>query len=898
MDRGWRFHKGDVVDDIEHGYLYTYMHTKTERGRGPAAMDYDDSAWKQIDLPHDYVVEGKPTSEANPVHGSLKRENAWYRKFFRIEKDKENQSIHILFEGICTQSKIWVNGCYMGMNDSAYTEINLDITDIARYGDDLNELSVYVDNTEYEGWWYEGGGIYRHVWLVMTESIAVEEYGVFVHPQFVQDGEWEVPIETTVQNDSFEEGEIKVFSKVLDSHGNLVMEEVDVCTVPARKKKEISQIGTVRNPMLWSLKTPNLYKLKTQIWQETKLLDEVETVFGFRSIVFNPDRGFILNGVETKIKGMCIHEDHGGLGVALPDNVKEYRVQRLKDMGCNGYRFSHNPHSRETLDACDKLGMLVMDENRWFESSENGLRRLENLVKRDRNHPSVIIWSVGNEESLQSGRRGQRIMGSMKEMVHRLDGTRPVLMAMHTGLLEDGAAVTSDMIGMNYNIELCEEVHKKHPDKAIIFSEVNNASEEDVLGDRNCGIRTWEIVDTKPYMSGMFAWTGMDYRGEHDYPGLFAPCGCMDQNGYPKDSYHLYKTYWGEEPYIYIQPHWNHKKEGEPVLVRVFATGDEVSLYLNGKEIGCQKNDPYFQTDWEVCYEPGTLKAVTRKNGIVIAETKRQTTKDPYRLVLTLENPQVKSRCKEAAIYTVSVEDRNGNRIPDAETCFQIIRCKGLKFIVAGNGDVKDQADRRETNGRCYEGKAQILLEVLEEETELAIEAEGLITAVSRNHFKAGDRIPEVETCQGRYVTKWEMADLSKQKPMLKDGNYSWITSYKTVEIGHGTQLQDLLNNSGFLNYHSSVEIPKDRKQEELSLVFELLEGKAEVIVELKNEEGGLVKRIQEDKDYEEPDDLKILLPGYEDAKQVDIWVCLEIFSPFHGITKPVRWEFEARKRG
>ncbi len=895
MDRSWKFHKGEVTDQTEHGYLYTYMHTKTERGRGPASADYDDSLWESVELPHDYVVEGTPTPDADPVHGSLKRENAWYRRFFRLDRADRGKSIHIEFEGICTQSRIWVNGCYMGMNDSAYTEIDLDITDICRYGDDLNEVSVYVDNTEYEGWWYEGGGIYRHVWLVKTEPVAVDYCGVFIHPESEDIRHWTVPIETTIRNDSFEERHVRLVSKVCDYAGNTILEEVTERALPKREKQTIFQKGAAEDPKLWSIENPALYQLKTQIWEGETQIDEVITVFGFRKILFDTEKGFFLNGVPTKIKGMCIHEDHGGLGVALPDNIKEYRVRRLKEMGCNGYRFSHNPHSRQTLDACDRLGMLVMDENRWFESSQNGMTRLENMIMRDRNHPSVVIWSVGNEEPLQAGERGRKIMNAMKHAIHRLDGTRPVLMAMHSGLLEDGAARTADMIGMNYNIDWCEKVHKKHPDKAMIFAEVNNASEEDILGDRVGGIHTWKILDTKPYMSGMFAWTGMDYRGEHDYPGLFAPCGCMDQNGYAKNSYYLYQIYWKKEPGIYIQPHWNDKKAGEDVLVRVFASGDEVTLYLNGKEIGTRKNDAYFQTDWNVRYEPGILKAVTRKNGVVIAETERQTTKDAEALCLKLENPQVKSGCREAAIITVLAVDKDGREVPDARCRFRVTGLKGARLLVTGNGDVKDQSDRRLPECSLYEGKAQILAEIMEPEAELSVEAEGMRPVSLKVCCEAGVMEKEVEQVQSRYITNWEMAEWSTEKPERKEGNYGWMHGWNQVEVGHGTQLKDLSRNSGFLTYHCRSEIPKERREEDLYLQFEVLEGTAEVFVELKKEDGTLLQVPHAEKPYPEPDGLRLKMTGYEEAYQADIWVCMEIFSPFHGIMKPVRWEYEMR---
>ncbi len=892
LDPGWKFHRGDVSDTEEHGYMYSYMHTKAERGRGPASMDFRDKDWETVRLPHDYVVEGVPTKKENPVHGSLDRPNAWYRKSFRLEEADKDRTIHIELEGVCTKSSIWVNGCYMHHEDSAYTEIDLDMTDIARFGDDLNVISVYVDNSDYEGWWYEGGGIYRHVWLIKTDRTAVDHCGVWVHPENRGGECWDVPVETCIRNDRFEDAGIRVLSKIIGSRDEELGRCETAADIASRSIGVVGQVIKVEGAKRWSLEQPNLYRLVTELVKDCKIIDTVETTFGFRTICFDPDEGFFLNGVPTKIKGMCMHEDHGALGVALPDGIKEYRVRRLKEMGCNGYRFSHNPHSRETLDACDRLGMLVMDENRWFESSKNGLRRLEKVIRRDRNHPSVVIWSMGNEESLQDGERGKRIMAGLKACVNKLDTTRPVLMAMHTGLLEDGAAVSADMIGMNYNIELCEQVHKKHPNKAIIFSEANNASEEDVLGNRAAGIRTWELVAERPYLCGLFGWTGMDYRGEHDYPGLFAPCGCMDKNGYAKNSYHLYQTYWRDESKLFIQPHWNGCEPGELVPVRAFSTGEEVTLYLNGKEIGTKKVDPYFQTDWEVAYEPGVLKAVAKWDGIPQMQAERVTTGKPARLLLRLENEKVFYGAHDTAILTVEAEDAAGRIVPDADMEFVVTSCNGAALLAIGNGDVKHTGSLGGASCRLYDGKAQILAEPLEERVSVQVEAAGMEPAQLDFSCKRADPVPEAEYQESRYITEWEMADWTPEKPEVTNISDEALSFYKRVEVGHGTQLHDLNKDSGFLAYHAKARVPKDRDGEPLSLWFELLEGKADILVKVKDEEGKTTGRIMAKKEYEEPGPLRIPIERQEAAETAEIEVCLEVFMPFCGITKPVRWQY------
>lgn len=893
MDQGWSFHEGDIQDNVVHGYMYTYMQTKTERGRGPASMDYDASDWKNVNLPHDYVVRGVPDPKENHVHGSLKRDNAWYRKIFGLKKEDADKRIVLSFEGIGTVSKIWVNGCFMKYNDSAYTEIEVDITDVARFGDDLNVVSVYIDNEEFEGWWYEGAGIYRHVYLDITEKVSVGMDGVYVNPARISKENWLVSITTDIRNDLDKDAEALLTSKVVGATGETLAEVTEKYSIAARDTRSTEQVVEIKNPPIWSLEEPNLCKVKTTIVINDQIWDEYETMFGFRTIRFDPEEGFFLNEKPVKIKGMCIHEDHGGLGSGLPDRVKEYRVKCLKKMGCNGYRFSHNPHSRETLDICDRLGMLVMDENRWFESSEDGKRRVQAMVKRDRNHPSVVIWSMGNEEFLQSGATGRKIMASLKSSVKKLDKTRPVLMAMHTGLLsEAGSAEICDMIGMNYNIDLCEEVHKRYPDKPIIFSEVSNASEEDVLGNRQAGIDTWRIVDTHSYMSGMFAWTGMDYRGEHAYPELFAPCGAMDQNGYPKNCFYLYQAYWAGKPMVYIQPHWNWPgKEGQKIQVRIFTTGDYVKLYLNGRLIDESAVDLYEMANFQVEYEPGILKAVVEKNGRFEAETERKTAGNAAKLSLTLENEQVTSSVGDVAILTVKALDKEGREVPTADNLFNVNVKQGGQLLVTGNGDICDQSDRTLPECRLYDGHGQIIVSSSKAEEDIIVQvtSDTLESAEITIPKIVGERKNKIAAEKSRYLNRWEVSEWMKDKPEEVNGIFECPSKYSEVEIGHGTNMHDLSKNSGYFVYHTKARTPEHEGYKDTSIQFELLEGQSWIYAEIP----GTDKKFTGHKESEDPEAYKMDLGMLEGDLEMEIWVLLHVWMPFCGITKPVRWETE-----
>lgn len=891
MDMQWKFHEGEIEDHWKHGYLYPYMHTKTERGQGPASMDFDDSEWMTVNLPHDYVVHGTPNAEELPNFGCLKRENAWYRKFFRLEPEDADRRITLEFEGICSKSRIWVNGCYMKTNESGYNGFEVDISDIARYGDDLNVVSIYIDNREYEAWWYEGGGIYRHVYLNKTEKVAVDLWGIWVYPEKKEGERWNIPIETTVRNDWFDSCEVRIEQRILDEDGKELASGSAAAVLPARERTELHMELTADAPKLWSLEEPNLYHLVTRIFHLEEPADEIRTTFGFRTIRFDANAGLFLNEKNVKIKGMCLHEDHGSLGAALPDRVKEYRIRRLKEMGGNGYRFSHNPHSPETLDACDRLGVFVMDENRWFESTEDGIARVRSMVRRDRNHPSVIFWSMGNEEFLQAKPSGKKIMKALRAEVHKLDRTRPVMMSMHTGLLEDGAAAESDVIGMNYNIELCAEIHKKYPDKVIVFSECQSTceGEEDSLGDSTAGMRTWEIVSELPYVCGLFAWTGMDYRGETDYPQLFSSCGAMDYNGHPKDSYYYYQTIWNEGANAYIQPHWNQKvEEGTPVKVQVFTTGDTVSLYLNGKDLGSKPVDSFRRCEWEVPFQPGELKAVAVRDGKPEAEAVRRTTGKPSALRLTPETEAVKNHGMDTVILSVSAVDTEGNVVPDAALDIRFHADCGGELLAVGNGEVHCQIYPGQETCPLYKGTAQGIfrVEAGAEEIRITVSGEGVTSdTISIRTIPAEcDKLVPGET--SRYVNQWEVSEWLEEKPEAECTEIS----LHPAEVGHGTVMHDLNLTSGYLLYHSSSVPPRCEEGESLALQFELIEGYADILVAVPDA-SGRIRRYRAEKTYSEPGEVRMVFPGEFAGKPAEIWVVLGITMPFDGVTKAVRWE-------
>jgi len=451
MDQGWRFLPEDPPVAKAMGHQPIYMASKTERGRGLAARDYYDAEWEEVTLPHDYQILGDYDTSLEGSHGYLPRYNAWYRRSFFLDEEDLNKRITMIFDGITTNATIWVNGHLMERNFCGYNAIEIDITDVLRPVDEANTVAVRVEanDEDFEGWWYEGAGIYRHVWLQKTSLTAVATWGTFVKP--LKEGDrWQVEIETEVVNRSYDQGSCLVEHKILDPVGQGVGRLSQSITLDDKLKITDHQKCLVESPDLWTLETPVLYTVETKVIKDGQLVDIYKTEFGFRTIAFDPDKGFSLNGVATKIKGVCGHQDHGGLGVALPEQVWELRVKKLKAMGCNAYRCGHTPAPTEFLRLCDRYGILVMDECRWFESSRIGQLQLGNMLKKDRNHPCVFIWSVGNEEPEQSTEVGKRIASHQKQFVKTYDDTRPVTVALNGGYDVKKVTEASDIIGINY----------------------------------------------------------------------------------------------------------------------------------------------------------------------------------------------------------------------------------------------------------------------------------------------------------------------------------------------------------------------------------------------------------------------------------------------------------------
>ncbi len=756
FDFGWSFHDGDVDGGIPLVKGYHYNHAKTERALGePAAVNYGEFAdkrlerWERVDLPHDYIIRQAPQPENPDSLGYFDYHNAWYRKQFRLEESDRGRRIVLFFEGVAVHATVYVNGCLMAHNFCGYTSFEVDITDVARYGAD-NTVAVYVEAQDHEGWWYEGAGIYRHVWLIKTESVSVDLWGVWVNPIKGEGSTWKVPVETTLRNDDLTEREIEVVSSVIDAAGNSVASVSGTISVAAKDKSVLKQEMSVENPALWDVESPCLYTLVTRLKQSGTEIDQLETRFGFRTIRFDPQHGFFLNDRHVKIQGVCCHQDYGLTGKAMPDRVHRYRLRRLREMGANGYRCSHYPPAEATMDALDELGFLVMDETRWFESTKEGLEQLEMMVKRDRNRPSVILWSIGNEEPLHQFEQGKRIADTMTAVVKRLDKTRPITSAVSHNPAEAEVMKALEVIGINYNLDAFDRLHEKFPEKPIVSSEccavgttrgwyLDDNPERGYLSAYDHGVgwfannreKTWKFMMAREWVAGGYQWAGIEHRGETLWPRLCSQSGALDLFLQPKDAYYENQSHWTEKPMIHLLPHWNLAgREGEEVAVWAYTNCEEAELFKDGKSLGTVKVEKYGHAEWKVPYEPGELRVEARNGGNLVAEDRVKTSGPAAALKLRLEDGNVLATGEDVAILTCWCEDEEGNPVPDASPMIHF-DTNDLGKIIGTGSDVCDHTPVPSLDRKMRAGLCSVVIKVFDKPGILRVyaKAEGLIPA-------------------------------------------------------------------------------------------------------------------------------------------------------------------------
>jgi beta-galactosidase len=713
LDYGWRFHLGN-----EWGSGYDL--TKAGRAYGPGIPTYSDASWRKVDLPHDWVVELPFDKAADTSHGFKpvgegypQNSIAWYRRSFDLPAADAGKRLWLEFDGVYRDATIIVNGWFVAHHEGGYNSFRCDITNVANCGGG-NVIAVRVDASQAEGWFYEGAGIYRHVWLVKTGPLAVAPDGMFIFSQFkdnVPKGPAEVHVQTRLVNTGVPV-DATVTSEIFGPDGSALgrlTQDVHAPTGPAFA--QLDQKAAVDSPKLWSPESPSLYRVVTTVTSGGRAVDRVETTFGIRTVGFDANKGYLLNGEPYTLKGTSNHQDHAGVGSALPDGLQYYRIARLKEMGCNAYRTAHNPPTPELLDACDRLGMIVMDENRQLGSDARHIAFLEEQIIRDRNHASVGIWSLGNEEfDVQGTQAGKRVVATMQDVVRRLDSTRPITCNAAVGDEYPGINEVIQVRGWSYHVgKDMDAYHAEHPLQPNVGSEQGStvstrgiyandpergyvSAYDDNAPEWAQTAETWvTFFGPRPWLSGGFVWTGFDYRGEptpYSWPCVNSHFGIMDTCGFPKDNFWYYQAWWTEAPMLHVLPHWNWAgREGQAIDVRAESNCDEVELFLNGKSVGRQPMKRYSEIKWSVPYAPGVLSAVAYKGGKVAAQTKVETTGAPASVQLRPYGTEISADGASVAVFMVSVADAQGRVVPTAGNGISFEIEGPGKIIGVGNGD-------------------------------------------------------------------------------------------------------------------------------------------------------------------------------------------------------------------
>lgn len=778
INNDWTFHLGDAGDkmkDFTHGTEYfTYLAKvrSNDHNEGPVNPKFDDSDWQHISLPHDWCVDLPYSGEASHSHGYKclgakypANSVGWYRKHLNIPASDKGRRILVEFEGIFRDAEVFCNGIYMGREHSGYASRTYDITEYVLWGED-NLIVVRADASTEEGWFYEGAGIYRNVYLHKTAPIAIKPYGVAVR-NITLEGQsaWGVlSTETAYESIADYSEEVIVAQLLLDADGKVAAEASDIEAIPLAPYAEDRVAATINvpNPHLWTLDDPYLYTLRTLVYKDyvasENLLDTYDVRVGIRTVAFDPDGGFLLNGKRVQLKGVDLHLDHAGVGVAVPDELWRYRIERIKSFGCNAIRSSHNPATPAMLDLCDEMGVVVIDENRLMGVNEEHLELVRRMVERDINHPSVILWSVGNEEwSIEWEDRGPQIARRMSGYIHTLDQSRPTTYGSSGGR---NLVLGVDVYGYNYVIQNpIEEYHIKYPDHAAVGTEettgagtrgkyqtvpekgwmlsINRtgvAKDENNASDAGWPLNSEGLVEnviergqryysSRPWLGGQFYWTGFDYRGEPNpmvWPATGSQFGILDYCGFYKDEAYYLKSCWIDEPVLYLSPHWNSPvPEGETISIWAYSNCDEVQLTVNGRNLGRKKMPREGHLTWDAVYKPGKVVAKGYRSGRLVATCQYVTTGAPFAVSVTPHKAVMASDGQDIIVCDITVLDAKGKEVPNADIPLTLNLEGPAQILGWGNGDPGFKAIERPIEPgpfdiSSFSGKAQVILRSIE----------------------------------------------------------------------------------------------------------------------------------------------------------------------------------------
>jgi len=789
FDYGWRFHLGEAP--------------------GAEKSDFQDKDWRSLDLPHDWSIEG-PYDELAPAAGPggyLPTGIGWYRKTFHLLETARGEVVSVQFDGVYQHSTVWINGHEAGTHPYGYSSFAYDVTPYVNFGTLPNVISVRVDNSvQPNSRWYSGSGIIRHTWLLVTDPLRIAPWGVSITTPSVADEAASIDVRTHIENGRPLPASIEVRNQLLDADGNALptpapgavasrtVVSSSTLEIGPGQAKDADSVLELKAPRLWSPDSPTLYRVRTEVIRDGNVVDHLDTTIGIRRVEFDVDRGLLVNGQPVKIRGMCIHHDAGAVGAAVPEAVLERRLRLLKEMGCNAIRCSHNPMDPALYDICDRIGLLVMDEafdewtirkpqlkmgysnifKDWYE------RDIVDLVHRDRNHPSVVIWNAGNEIGEQTAPDGPEILGRIVDVFHRQDPTRPVTTAMDNifnqlGEAPDAFTSRLDIVGYNYvdrwgsrRETQYGDDREKYKGRRFLGTEEtgvsgtrgeyptgsllddNDSDDQLVLGKGPTGplyvaatqraSSLWRFAATHDYVIGEFIWTGFDYLGESKWPRKSTAFGALDTCGFKKDSYYFYQSIWTDKPVLHLLPHWNWpSKAGAVVPVVAYSNCAAVELFLNGRSL-CVKArefpsegvtgawDHYaepkveattsdLQLVWDVPYEPGELKAVGYdRHGAEVAQDSVRTAHAASRLELTVDRTAIVSGIRDVASITVRALDPDGVFVPLADNVVTFDIAGPGSLIGVDNGDPKSHASYQSHSRALFNGMALGLVQSTSEQ--------------------------------------------------------------------------------------------------------------------------------------------------------------------------------------
>lgn len=773
FNKGWKFHKGDLFPrDGADGWSGA---KSKDNNSGAAGHAFDDSDWQVIDLPHDYLIDGDYTQSVSKypegatqaeremldsrliAGGCLEPVPAWYRKWLKFTPENESQRVNLYFDGVFRDCLLYVNGYYVKRHESGYESFYADITDFLDFERD-NLIAVRVNPKMREGWWYEGAGIYRNVWLEISEGIRFAPYGIYVCPDVDIDSKSaNIHISTELENNLYSDESVTVSWEISDTEGKILARGEKEHTVHCRDNTFETFDTSLSDVTLWDIDNPYLYSLTARLYSGNVLFDELQIPFGIRHTRFDENKGFFLNGRHLKIKGVCCHQDHAGIGIAENKDVFEYRVSLLKDMGANAYRTAHHMASPSLLEVCDRLGMLVFEETRRMSSCDEDLRCIRTMVKRDRNHPCIFLWGIGNEElSCQGSPEMTRATKHILYEIKKLDSLRPVTSGV---VMKDAfrqyenadfcmnVTKNLDVMGFNYEVFAWDDYHKKMPEQPIIITEATSNSstrgcyetERDNglfwIKDKdnltkckgapeiklpNEGEDEWSACLERDYTAGIFIWTGFDYRGEPcpvTYPAILSYFGIFDYCGFPKDNYYYYKSHWQAKPVLHLLPHMNlHNKVGKKIDFYAFSNLDSAELLINGKSYGISYNEKNRYIMWEnVKYELGTAEVIGFKDGKEVLRKKVVTCSEPVEICADVFKDKI--NVGGTAIINIRLCDKAGNTVPYADNRLRFEVSGSGSFLGCGNGNPADHDKDSVPERRAYGGLCQLLVKAKKQGT-------------------------------------------------------------------------------------------------------------------------------------------------------------------------------------